>query len=365
MEKRKSLAVICLCAAFLIIFSVWGLLKPDEQLSKTERRALAQWPELTLSSVLDGSFMEQFEQYTLDQFPLRERFRQLKAVVAMKLLGQKDNNGIYLANAHAARLDMQLDTASLSHAAERFALIYDRYLAGTDTAIYASVIPDKNAFLAQQSGYPTLDYAELAAQMYERMPYARSIDLTPALSLDCYYRTDLHWRQECLLPAARLLASGMGVELTQSYETITTQQPFYGVYYGQLALPMEADTLQYLTNDTLRACTVYDYETDAELAVYDTAQLGGQDAYSLFLSGSKSLLRLTNPNAQTERELIVFRDSFASSLIPLLAEGYSSITLVDIRYVQPERLGTWLQFDKQDVLFLYSAAVLNSSETIK
>ena len=45
--------------------------------------------------------------------------------------------------------------------------------------------------------------------------------------------------------------------------------------------------------------------------------------------------------------------------------GWKTITLVDIRYLQPERLGTWLTFDTQDVLFLYSAPVLNSSETIR
>ena len=76
-------------------------------------------------------------------------------------------------------------------------------------------------------------------------------------------------------------------------------------------------------------------------------------------------LTITNPAAKTDRELVVFRDSFASSLTPLLAGAYAKITLVDIRYLQPERLGTWLTFDTQDVLFLYSAPVLNSSETIR
>ena len=51
--------------------------------------------------------------------------------------------------------------------------------------------------------------------------------------------------------------------------------------------------------------------------------------------------------------------------MPLLAEGYARITLVDIRYVAPERLGMWLTFDNQDVLFLYSTPVLNNSETLK
>ena len=39
-----------------------------------------------------------------------------------------------------------------------------------------------------------------------------------------------------------------------------------------------------------------------------------------------SLLTVDNPNARTDRELVIFRDSFGSSLAPLLLEGYSRVT---------------------------------------
>ena len=75
-----------------------------------------------------------------------------------------------------------------------------------------------------------------------------------------------------------------------------------------------------------------------------------------------SLLTVDNPNARTDRELVIFRDSFGSSLAPLLLEGYSRVTLVDIRYLSPSQL---LTFDRQDVWFLYSTSVLNNSSTLK
>ncbi|MFR7745291.1 MAG: hypothetical protein ACLU3I_20185 [Acutalibacteraceae bacterium] len=68
MEKQKNLAVVCLTAAFLLGFLVWSLLKPDDTVSQSERRKLAQKPELTAASVLNGTFMTDFESYTLDQF---------------------------------------------------------------------------------------------------------------------------------------------------------------------------------------------------------------------------------------------------------------------------------------------------------
>ena len=365
MEKRKNLAVVCLTAAFLLGFLIWGLCKPDDAVSVSERRKLAQKPELTLSSVLRGEFMTKFETYTLDQFPLRDSFRRLKAVTLLDVLREKDNNGIYVADGYAAKLDLTLNESSLDHAADRFRYVYETYLKDTDAKVYLSIIPDKNYFLAAENGYPSLDYERLFAYMREKTDFAQYIDLTGALSLSSYYRTDTHWRQEELLPVAKLLADAMGVEIAEDFTSVTLGTPFSGVYRGQSALPMPPDTLTYLTNDALEGCRVYDYENDAYLPIYTLDKAGGNDPYEIFLSGPKSLLRIENPNSATERRLIVLRDSFAASLIPLLAESYREITLIDIRYLSPASLGKFVDFDAQDVLFLYSTSVLNDSSTIK
>ena len=90
----------------------------------------------------------------------------------------------------------------------------------------------------------------------------------------------------------------------------------------------------------------------------------GNDLYEMFLSGPRSLLVIDNPSADTDKELIIFRDSFGSSIAPLFIEAYSKITLVDIRCISPAYLGRFIEFDGQDVLFLYSTLVLNNSDTI-
>lgn len=359
-QQWKNRLVVILSAAFVLTLSLWRVCRAPNDISQSERRPLAQKPAFTAESILDGSFMTDFESYTLDQFPLRERFRALKASFLTDVLRQKDNNGIYVANGHAAKLDYALDEESVGHAIGRFDDIYARYLTESDCAVYAAMIPDKGYFLAEENGYPSIDYGKLETMLSGGMPYAEMIDLCDTLCLDDYYRTDLHWRQEALLDVAQVLGAAMGAEVTREYETVTLDTPFYGVYCGQSALTLGADTLCYLTNETLAACTVYDYETQTEIPMYDTQTAAGSDPYSMFLGGSKSLLTITNPNAKTARELVIFRDSFASSLAPLLAEGYARITLVDIRYLAPERLGNWLDFAGQDVLFLYSAPVLSS-----
>ena len=127
---------------------------------------------------------------------------------------------------------------------------------------------------------------------------------------------------------------------------------------------MPAETIKYLTSDILDNCIVTNYETMQKTTVYDMEKAYGKDPYQMFLSGSISLMTIENPNATTDKELIIFRDSFGSSITPLLVEGYAKITLVDIRYIIPDRLGGFVNFEGSDVLFLYSTLVLNNSETI-
>ena len=113
------------------------------------------------------------------------------------------------------------------------------------------------------------------------------------------------------------------------------------------------------------ACTVFNVETNKTTGIYDLEKLEGQDPYDVFLSGAAAVLYIENPNAATDRELVVFRDSFGSSLVPLLVQNYAKVTLVDTRYVVSDLVGQFVEFDDQDVLFMYSALVLNQSAVLR
>ena len=101
------------------------------------------------------------------------------------------------------------------------------------------------------------------------------IRLTDSLSIQDYYRTDTHWRQERLLPAAQTLCQALGVSSPrqEDYTVTPVDKPFYGVYYGQAALPMQPDTMYLLKSDLLDDCRVYDYEAGKTTAVYDMTKL--------------------------------------------------------------------------------------------
>lgn len=363
--KKEAKITVLLMAAVLLGISLVCWMKPAGDYSATERRKLKQFPELTIENVAEGKFMTDFESYTLDQFPLRDGFRSLKAWVSQNIFRKSDNNEIYVAEGYAVKMEYPLKAEALSYAGERFEKIYEKYLKDAGGEIYLSVIPDKNYFLAESSGHLSMDYEKLFDTMQEAMPYAEYIDITELLNIEDYYKTDVHWRQEKLVDIAEKIGAGMGITLQGSYDTKTLENDFYGVYFGQSALNLPGEPLHYLTNDTLDACSVYNYENNQTLGIYDLEKAEGDDPYEIFLSGPVSLLKIENPKADTEKELVVFRDSFGSSLIPLLAEGYKTITLVDIRYIQSDFLANFVDFQDKDVLFLYSTVVLANSETLK
>ena len=358
-------------AAILVV--IWAALtgfawfSPSKDFSDAERRPLDQFPELSGETISNGKFMTEFEDYTLDQFPGRDIFRQLKSLTHYYVLQQKDNNDIYIVDGYAAKLDYPVREADLDHALSRLQYVYDTYLKEQGSKVYMSVIPDKGYYLAQANGYPAMDYEKLFATVQEKLPFATHIDITDRLTAQDYYFTDTHWRQEKLLGVAQKLSEAMGVTApkAEDFTQVKIDRPFYGVYYGQAALPMEPEDLYILESDLLSGCKVFNYQTNQYAPVYDMDKVNGKDPYDVFLSGPLSLLRIENPNAKTDKELIIFRDSFGSSVTPLLVQDYKTVTLVDIRYMDSRMLGKYLEFNGQDVLFLYSTLVLNSGTTLK
>ncbi len=364
-EGMKNVAVVWTAGIFLFVFFLWCLLKPADAVSESERRPLAAKPQLAGEAVWSGKFMEDFEDYAMDQFPLRDAFRTLKAASSFYVFRQKDAGGIYMADGYVSKLEYPLHKDSIDNAAAKFQRIYEKYLSGRNVKVYLSVIPDKNFFLAKEHGYPAMDYGELVSYLREKTDYMQYIDIFDCLELSDYYSTDTHWRQEKIVDVAERLAEGMGGGLSEEYTVELLDRPFYGVYYGQSALPLPAERIYYLHNGMLDSCQVYDYETGRRISVYDMEKAQGKDPYEMFLSGSKSLISVRNDNASTGKRLVIFRDSFGSSIAPLLFEEYEEVTLIDIRYLSSEMLGNFVDFEDCDVLFLYSTLVLNNSITLK
>ncbi|MDY2937201.1 MAG: DHHW family protein [Fusicatenibacter sp.] len=361
-EKWKNRIVTCTMALLLLFLSLSCYLKKPDDYSASERRELSSLPALSFDTILSGTFMKEFETYAADQFPLRDSFRSLKTAVDLGVFCQLDSHQLYLEDGYLVKMEYPADEQAINASVNHFLQLYRTYLSEKDGGIYFAVIPDKNYYLAKKHGALSMDYDRLIGDLEEQMSFAQFIDLTGVLSIEDYYRTDSHWRQERLPDTASLLLDAMGISIRTDYTLHTLDQPFYGVYSGQLPVLVNPDTLSYLTSPVLDACTVTGYASlsPQKMELYDLTKASGKDPYDLYLSGAQPLLVIENPIRENGRELILFRDSFGSSIAPLLAEGYAKITVVDTRYVSGSLLGELIDFEDQDILFLYSTTMLNN-----
>ena len=365
--KLRNILTSVVFSTVIFLFAVGHILLPDREISVTERRPLNQLPKFTMQSVMNGSYGDKLEEYLLDQFPLREKLRNLKALWQFEVYGQSDNNGIYLVDDQVLKLDSLLKEDEVNALISNTNKVYESYLQGMNVCF--ALIPDKNFFVAEKNGYPVLDYQQMEQLLLSRLNHnIRYVGMTPFLHLSVkdYYRTDLHWKQESLTSVVPALGAILNFTPTNLLSCTQTQySPFYGSYYGQSALNIAPDVLTTLTNETLAGCIVTSPEYKGEKPVYDEADFKEIDGYNIYLGGPLGIVTVENPKGTTGKELIIFRDSFASSLAPLLMEGYDKVTLIDLRYLASINVGRFVEFTDQDVLFLYSTGIVNSGKLLK
>jgi len=346
--------VIIIFAAFIM-----NLVAKDKTISESERRTLQTFPKITLDAIKSGDAMDKFEKYTTDQFALRDTFRTIKSLFNINVYNQKDNNKLFEKDNAIYKMDYPLSETNLNKSIDKIANVYNKYLKDKNMNIYYAIIPDKNYYL-ENDDHLKIDYNKIKNTANNKLTNLKYIDIWNDLDLEDYYRTDLHWKQENLSKVVNTLEQSMKLKSTQDIVyNIRSLGDFYGTYYGQLATNVKPDTLYTLTNDTILNATVYNYENKKTGPVYTNET--SADRYDTYLYGATPLIRIDNPNAKTDKELLLFRDSFGSSLAPLLIENYSSITLIDLRYISNNLLEQYITFDNQDVLFIYSTLILNQN----
>lgn len=377
--KKKIAAVVFLLS--LVCVPLAAFLLPDQAVSETERRKLAKKPVFTVAAFGDGTYMEQLETYFSEQFPVRDGLRTVKAETETALLGKADTNGYFKVEDGIYHLEAELNEKNVGRVADSIEKLCTEQFQNADC--YVAVIPDKNYYLAAQcedagsenekwkgsilKHYPTLDYARLDEMIQAEIPSVQKINLYDKLHLEDYYRTDLHWKQEKITDVVDTLVQSMGQQtntISDGWQIAT--EDFVGAYGAASALKTTPDKMIYRTDPSIERMQVYDYERKQNVSVYAPEKIGGMDDYDFYLWGARALLTIQNPECHNGKKLLLFRDSFGSSIAPLLAEYYEEVTLVDLRYVSAsyalELLG---DTEYQDVLFLYSAPILNHGDSLR
>lgn len=348
---------------FLLLIFILNLITPDKYISKSERRKLDKFPSLTYETLFNGDFFKKYEKYNLDQMIFRDKFRTVKAITEFKAFKKYDNNDIFIKDGYVFKLEYPYNKNYVYGMSKKMNEIYDAYLQGMN--VYYSIIPDKNYFIKDNDRHLFIDYDDMISILNTNVKNMEYIDIFSYLSIDDFYKTDIHWKQENLEKVINALDEKIHFKNNDNFFEEKAFSPFYGSYYGQTALPIKPDTLIYLTNDIIEGAIVDNFEGEGLQRVYDTNKLSGIDSYDVFLSGATPFIQIENPKGSSKKELIIFRDSFASSLTPLLIPEYSKITLIDLRYIDSKMIGELITFNNQDVLFLYNTSLVNNSNILK
>ncbi len=358
-DKIKDIVVTLVFLFIIISLFLINVIKKDTDISIAERRELAAMPELTTKSLFDGTYFKKFDSYVTDQFIKRDTFRKIKIDIELSTKGEYNN--LYLYDDYIVEEIFPLNTNSINNLTNKINYIKNIYL-NNNRNIYYTIIPDKNYFV--NKGNLKLDYNKLQDMMKNNLTNLNYINIFDKLTLNNYYKTDTHWKQEDLFNVANTIANQMNFDITNN-NIINTVTTFKGSYAGRLSVTKDIDTIKTISNPSIDNSSVYNYETKKYTKIYDYDKLKSLDKYDIYLSGASSIIDIVNPTSNSNKELIVFRDSYGSSLVPLLIDGYRKITVIDIRYVSSRILNNYIKFDNQDVIFMYSILTINNSFSMR
>ena len=359
-DKIKDIVVTIIFLFTVISLFLINVIKEDTDISVAERRKLATMPELTTKSLFDGTYFKKFDSYVTDQFVERDAFRKIKIDIELSTKGEYNN--LYLYDDYIIEEIFPLNSNSINNLTNKINYIKDTYL-NDNSNIYYTIIPDKNYFI--NNGNLKLNYNKLQDMMKNNLSNINYINIFDKLTLDNYYKTDTHWKEEDLFNVANTIANQMNFDITNNNNVVNTITTFKGSYAGRLSVTKDIDTIKTVSNPSTLNSSVYNYETKKYTDIYDYTKINFLDKYDIYLSGAVPIIDIINNNSSSDKELIVFRDSYGSSLIPLLIEGYKKITVIDIRYISSKILNKYIDFNDQDVLFMYSILTINNSFSIR
>lgn len=359
-DKIKDIVVTIIFLFTVISLFLINVIKEDTDISVAERRKLATMPELTTKSLFDGTYFKKFDSYVTDQFVERDAFRKIKIDIELSTKGEYNN--LYLYDDYIIEEIFPLNSNSINNLTNKINYIKDTYL-NNNSNIYYTIIPDKNYFV--NKGNLKLDYNKLQDMMKSNLTNLNYINIFDKLTLDNYYKTDTHWKEEDLFNVANTIANQMNFDITNNNNVVNTITTFKGSYAGRLSVTKDIDTIKTVSNPSTLNSSVYNYETKKYTDIYDYTKINSLDKYDIYLSGAVPIIDIINNNSSSDKELLVFRDSYGSSLIPLLIEGYKKITVIDIRYISSKILNKYIDFNDQDVLFMYSILTINNSFSIR
>ena len=361
MSKKYAIFLITLFCLFLGGFGAALFILPDRDFSDLENRTLTQFTPPKLGengNIFNGEFMEKFEDYVTDQFPLRDAFVGLKAM-SERALGKQENNNVFFGKEDT--LLSKFSEPDMEQVEKNIQAVND-FGRNAPVTVYFSLIPSSTAIWSDRlpANAPTLDQKafieQLAGEVTDAIYYDTYSTLWDHREEDIYYRTDHHWTTLGAYYGYEALMDNLGMEATplDSYTPTVVTDQFYGTTFSSSGVRWVApDTITtYVPEDGITVESNFTGTMEAG-RLYAPEYLDKKDKYSYFLGGVQPLCVIRTQNTDAPKLLIV-RDSYSDSLAPFLTANFSEIHLIDLRYNKTSIQDYIVENDIDTALVLYS-----------
>lgn len=391
-RMTPSKLMIALFALVSLAIPAVTAVLPKREWSENENRSLSDFPDLinhskmdkaeNLADVIgairwdditvrdDPSWMDKVETYFSDHLVGRDEWVRAKNTMEA-LAGKKEINGVYTLKSQMIQVFKKYDGESVQKsidAMNKFAANHPDMqcsvmIAPTAQELFSSEIPAFAGYLSEKS---------FIDECYKKMQGISTIDclsfLTGHKDDYVFYRTDHHWTSQGAYYAYCAAAKTLGYSSygPESFNIETASSSFRGTLYSKtLDNSITPDIINYYhlaSGEPDVKMTAY--EGDKE-TVYDSlyvrSYLDVKDKYSSFTGPNASIVTIET-DVDNGKSLLLIKDSYAHSLVPFLANHYSRITMVDMRYTNID-LNTVLDLDSyQQTMFMFNA--LSFSEDI-
>ncbi len=367
MKKQQNLCIIGMFLAMVFGFTAVSLLKPDTDFSEKENRMLAKMPDLTVGDVLDGTFSRDYETYLTDQFFWRNEWIGVKTNVERLMLKQEINDIYfakdgYLIEKHSGSFDSPAALQNISTLAE---LLEAQQAVFGAEHVKAMIVPNAVEILKEKLPpfAKSPQEGEFLVRVQEGLPEGSFIDagniLRAHTNEQLYYRTDHHWTTAAARHVYKAWAEEIGLSIVpdEEYAQEILTEEFYGTIEAKVNTKVQADVLTAWKplKTVPYTVTLNRDEANVKDSLYDLSYLDTRDKYAVYFGGNQPLVEIAT-EAESERRLLVIKDSYAHCFVPFAVQDFSAVTMIDLRYFN-ESLSAYMQANEfTDVLVLYNAS---------
>lgn len=351
-------------ALFFLILAVVPLLiflLPKQEFSQEENRYLADFPTLSLRSIADKEFMDGFDEYAADHFPLRTSWIGMKTRLE-HLSGEKEVNGVYILKDRLIEKVDTLDEENIRKSIDEINAFAARFDGSTSLMLIptaAEIYKDK-----LPKGAPNIAQKEQIDRIYGQVENVSTIDAYSSLMSNAqkliFYRSDHHWTSLGAYLGYSAASKQLGYTPVpiERFNVEHASHQFRGSLYNKIIYdrvePDSIDLYTYGNSSHVQKVDIFDGKDWTEVNdIYFRDYLQKKDKYSVFLGQNQPIVTVYT-DAPNDNSLLIFKDSYSHSLVPFLALHYSKITLVDLRYLT-KSFENWIDLaDYQQALFCYN-----------